>query len=803
MHVAMQAQDNPKPVTFANLLTWALDSDAEFAATLLRQKRTNSAQGAKVNNSQGDQNDKKNFHDNRSSQYRGRGRGNGRGYANYNQPFEEKSPFSFMLQLNMDEEDSDLDVNICDLTPDDQTDTDREDQVSARDPDFMPVKIENRKPAIYVPSQAPVRKRKRTVTASTPQQAEKTVSDVLPCPPTPVGEQFPKLDLSCLSNLRTNKSAPKSPPVRKVIRKSRAASKTGPASKTPAGLPPLIARGRKPRHTKQVQAMIKEGMELLAGAYEFIDRAAASKSIDKGKRPMTPAECAAFESSQKSSGKPQLPQLPVPMERQEVTFLPRVEPPPHATAFRNVPLYTDDCWKLPLPDSTRVAERQKDLCWPMRAALFDPTLHCFEKPPYWPAHLPKPAQHTGWPSGPNIEPAQVYYDNGMVKPFIDFVPVLQHPPNTLNETHMARFNAEYMNTLEPIWQRTPNTDEYIAVDASVLPTHRMITTRTVQHNRSVVTTVSPQIQLTNEHLDILALVQDSHDLNPRFMNWSVDIHDLLQQKAMNPPPAQHVGAQMTPIETKKDIALRALALRHNHASDLLQQAREITGFQPDRYAGPSSMSETPPVSQPSTVVHDFDDLRNVMCGMMQGLGPMSGTSHENPPANVFALNSRRPYRAENFRPADRADPRPAQHPPQYFHQPENRIASAVITTTLSGLVRITKNPAYPKFADACEALFQPSPVDAEKVIVEMGVALNHMAEQEQIAFSCSLNGRELPLQGGEMFMQDAGTATPHTTFETPLYREPSLYIPSRGINFEEIPIISLLTPAMQIAESVP
>jgi hypothetical protein len=40
----------------------------------------------------------------------------------------------------------------------------------------------------------------------------------------------------------------------------------------------------------------------------------------------------------------------------------------------------------------------------------------------------------------------------------------------------------------------------------------------------------------------------------------------------------------------------------------------------------------------------------------------------------------------------------------------------------------------------------------------MGVALNHMAEQEQIAFSCSLNGRELPLQGGEMFMQDAGTA---------------------------------------------
>eukprot|EP00884_Botryococcus_braunii_P012607 jgi/Botrbrau1/21347/Bobra.0184s0056.1 len=355
--------------------------------------------------------------------------------------------------------------------------------------------------------------------------------------------------------------------------------------------------------------MIKEGMELLAGAYEFIDTAAASKGVDKGKRPMTPAECAAYENSQKNPGKPQFLQLPVPMEMEEVTFLPRVEPPPHPTAFRNVPLYTDECWKLPLPDSTRVAERQKDLCWPMKAALFDPTLHRFEKPPYWPAHLPKPAQHT-------------------------------------------------------------------------------------------------------------ALVQDSHDLNPRFVNWSVDINDLLRQKASNPPPAQHVRAQMTPIETKKDIALRALALRHNHASDLLQQAREITGFRPDSYAGPSSMSAEPPVSQPSTVVHDFDDLRNVMCGMMQGLGPMSGTSHENPPANVFALNGRRRYRAENLRPADRAEPRPAQHPPQYFHQPENRIASAVITTTLSGLVRITKNPAYPKFADACEALFQPSPVDAERSSLE-------------------------------------------------------------------------------------
>eukprot|EP00884_Botryococcus_braunii_P019637 jgi/Botrbrau1/6357/Bobra.0098s0016.1 len=131
MHVAMATHENPNPITFANLLTWALDSDAEFAAHLLHQKKTNNAQGAKVNNSQGDHSDKKNFQDNRSSNHKGRGRGNGRGYANYNQPFEEKSPFSFMLQLNISNEDSDLDVNICDPSPDDETESEKEDKQRA------------------------------------------------------------------------------------------------------------------------------------------------------------------------------------------------------------------------------------------------------------------------------------------------------------------------------------------------------------------------------------------------------------------------------------------------------------------------------------------------------------------------------------------------------------------------------------------------------------------------------------------------------------------------------------------------
>jgi hypothetical protein len=39
--------------------------------------------------------------------------------------------------------------------------------------------------------------------------------------------------------------------------------------------------------------------------------------------------------------------------------------------------------------------------------------------------LPKPAAHTGWPSGDGIQHADVYYPNGMIKPCsANFKPVL-------------------------------------------------------------------------------------------------------------------------------------------------------------------------------------------------------------------------------------------------------------------------------------------------------------------------------------------------------------------------------------------
>ena len=135
---------------------------------------------------------------------------------------------------------------------------------------------------------------------------------------------------------------------------------------------------------------------------------------------------------------------------------------------------------------------------------------------------------------------------------------------------MARFNAEYMNTLEPIWQRTPHTNNYTAVDATSLPTHRMITTRSVVNNKSVVVTVAPQVQLTRTHLDVLALVQDSSWPNPRFVNWAIDINDLLRMKESQPLPREHVGAQMSPGETRKEIANHALCMRHLHAEQIFE-----------------------------------------------------------------------------------------------------------------------------------------------------------------------------------------------------------------------------------------
>eukprot|EP00884_Botryococcus_braunii_P000504 jgi/Botrbrau1/10454/Bobra.0133s0061.1 len=79
MHVAMQAHDNPNPITFAHLMNWALDSDAEYA-TNQHFKKADSKGAGRTNNMQGENDkDKKQFNDGRNHNYRGRGRGSGRG----------------------------------------------------------------------------------------------------------------------------------------------------------------------------------------------------------------------------------------------------------------------------------------------------------------------------------------------------------------------------------------------------------------------------------------------------------------------------------------------------------------------------------------------------------------------------------------------------------------------------------------------------------------------------------------------------------------------------------------------------
>jgi hypothetical protein len=328
---------------------------------------------------------------------------------------------------------------------------------------------------------------------------------------------------------------------------------------------------------------------------------------------------------------------------------------------------------------------------------------------------------------------------------------------------MARFNAEFMNTLEPIWQRTPHTNDYVAVDATSLPTHRMITTRSVVNDKSVVVTVAPQVQLTRNHLDVLALVQDSSWPNPRFVNWAIDINDLLRMKESQPLPREHVGAQMSPGETRKEIANHALCMRHLHAEQLLREARAVTGRQYDSPSfphapGPIFASDLASVATPANptvadtsamLTSDNEEINEILCNMLQGVGPMSGTSYETLLPNCFAMNSRRPYRAENFRAADREEARtPAHQPPLFFHQPESRIANFVITTTLAGLVKLSKNPKFLKFVDACDDLFSPRAVDAQHTLVQIGTALNLVAAQENIAFTCSCDGEELPAQGG-------------------------------------------------------
>ena len=449
MHVAMQVHDNPNPITFAHLMNWALDSDAEYT-TNQQFKKTDNKNAGKANHVQGESDkDKRQFNDGRNHHYRGRGRGYGRGpQVNYNQGFQEKSPWSFMLQLHVSDEesesDSDMDVNICDLEPD--TEKSKKKKIDpAVSEGFVPVEIVNKKFADYVPAPESGNVRKRKVTPLTPEAATATASDVLPVPPTPVGEQCPKLPADSmpltenmfmhgvdmlLRHAATNYApAARTPGPRKVIRKPRAAikSRTSPR-KVNADVPVKATRQKSVRKGKVAAVKaLGNAKGNSPSAVPVIQTPPEIPSVNKGKRLMTPVELLHFDQCKK--GPVSTPTMQsasaehqVPVYVQQRTI--------HPTAFKHVPLYSDECWTLPLPDSTRLAERQKGWTWPWRFALFDPTIHTFDKPPYWPEHLPRPAAHTGWPSGDSVEPADVFYPNGMIKPSsADFKPVLQQPPN--------------------------------------------------------------------------------------------------------------------------------------------------------------------------------------------------------------------------------------------------------------------------------------------------------------------------------------------------------------------------------------
>jgi hypothetical protein len=125
----------------------------------------------------------------------------------------------------------------------------------------------------------------------------------------------------------------------------------------------------------------------------------------------------------------------------------------------------------------------------------------------------------------------------------------------------------------------------------------------------------------------------------------------LQQS--NPPPRKRVGAQMSPIETCRDIAIRALIFRHVHKDCLLRHARDMTGTPAQSDAGPSHDPAPALVLVVSDVASDVmvtncEVLEQLFCNMLQGVGPMSGTPYDVTPPNVNALNNRRPHRAKNF-----------------------------------------------------------------------------------------------------------------------------------------------------------
>jgi hypothetical protein len=114
--------------------------------------------------------------------------------------------------------------------------------------------------------------------------------------------------------------------------------------------------------------------------------------------------------------------------------------------------------------------------------------------------------------------------------------------------------------------------------------------------------------------------------------------------------------------------------------------------------------------------------------------------------DVNAAQGRRPNRAEQFRPQDREERRPAA-PVPYFYTPESRMGSASFNISYAALVQLVKNPKFPQAIDALHELFA-TPHPEREAIINMTCALMDVAAEYQIPLHCTLGSEPLRSWGG-------------------------------------------------------
>jgi hypothetical protein len=179
--------------------------------------------------------------------------------------------------------------------------------------------------------------------------------------------------------------------------------------------------------------------------------------------------------------------------------------------------------------------------------------------------------------------------------------------------------------------------------------------------------------------------------------------------------------------------------------------------------------------------------RDVARVHMLRIGPMAGEANEG---NAFVLGapSRRPRHAEPHRPQDNRH-QEQRVPKPYFHSPaaEDRIASALVTLPLSGIVQLLQNPKALEFARVCADMFS-SAATAEsnrQAIVNIATALESVAKEQQIPLSFDIQRVTDEEMQGTKF--DAGHVDVMHD-DTPTIIIDKLH---------EIPLFSLLSPSLQ------